>query len=162
MNRAADLLRDFPVRIHLPILWNDMDAFRHVNNAIYIKWFESSRLAYLEQAGLHEMLTGTNLGPILASIRCNYRRQLHYPDTVDVASRVSQLGRSSMVIEHAVASESQNEIVADGESVVVVFDYSAQRAVRIPENVRQSLFRLQGEISMAPTNQSAQDGPRNR
>ena len=49
---APDELADFPVVIALPVQWGDQDAFGHVNNTIPIRWFESSRIAYLEHSGM--------------------------------------------------------------------------------------------------------------
>jgi acyl-CoA thioester hydrolase len=139
-----DALAAFPVVIALPIQWGEQDAFGHVNNTVPIRWFESSRIAYLEQGGLSHLMSGQGLGPILASITCNYRRQLHYPDTVLVGARITRLGRSSLTMTHAVYSQAHSAVAADGESVIVVFDYTANRPRRIPEEMRQAMERLEG------------------
>lgn len=136
-------LADFPMFITLPVQWGDMDAFGHVNNAVPARWFESARIAYLEQAGLKEMMAGEAAGPIVASLTLHYRKQITYPDTVHVAARVGRMGRSSFTMEHAVYSEAGDWICADGEAVVVVFDYRAQRPVRVPDSIRQTVARFQ-------------------
>ena len=81
-------------------------------------------------------MSGSGLGPILASIKCDYKRQLRFPDTVYIGSRISRVGRSSADISHAIYSRAQGEIVALGVSVIVVFDYTAQRVTRIPDDLR--------------------------
>ena len=86
--KHPEALGDYPIVIALPILWGDQDAFGHVNNTVPIRWFESW-IAYLEHGGLGHIMDSSGLGPILAAISCNYRRQMHYPDTVHVGSRVS-------------------------------------------------------------------------
>ncbi len=139
-------LSQFPVVVSLPVQWGDEDSFGHVNNTTHIRWFESGRVAYIENSGLRVMNSGgEGVGPILASISCNYRRQLNFPDTVQIGSRVSKLGRSSMTIEHAIYSVSQNEIAADGLSVIVMFDFAAQRPVRISQEVREAVEKLEGK-----------------
>jgi len=138
-------LSDYPVIITLPILWGDQDAFGHVNNTMPIRWFESARIAYMDQGFPASMRTSEGIGPILAAIRCNYRRQLHYPDTVHIGARVSRIGRSSMTIEHKIFSEAQRAVAADGDSVIVVFDYIAQRPVRVPPELRQGIEKLEGK-----------------
>src|SRR5690606_7277835 len=95
--------------------------------------------ALLEEAGLSEMMAGGPLGPILAAVHCNYRRQIRYPDEVIVASRVGQIGRSSMHIEHRIYSRQNKAVACEGESVVVVFDYQTQRPVRIPDSLHKAL-----------------------
>ncbi len=140
-----DVLVDFPTVIRLPIHWGDQDAFGHVNNTVPIRWFESSRIAYIERGCSDLMQDSQKLGPILASITCNYRRQLRYPDTVRVAARISRLGRSSLTMEHVVYSESQQEIAADGTSVIVIFNYETNRPTRISDEVRAAIEQLEGK-----------------
>jgi acyl-CoA thioester hydrolase len=148
----APALPDYPLVIVLPVLWGDQDAFGHVNNTLPIRWFESARIAYVERSGIGHLMKANGLGPILAAISCNYRRQLHYPDSVHIGARVSRLGRSSMVMEHAVYSERLGEIAADGTSTVVMFDYAANRPRRIPDDVRDAIERVEGKgLSDAPT-----------
>jgi acyl-CoA thioester hydrolase len=138
-------LADFPIVISLPIQWGEMDSFGHVNNAVHIRWFESARIAYLEQSGMSQMMSGVGLGPILASITCHYRRQLNYPDTVHVGARITRIGRSSMTMAHAVYSETLGAIASDGDSVVVVFDYSSNKPQRMPDDVRAVIEKLEGK-----------------
>ena len=141
-------LAEYPVTIVLPIQWGDMDAFGHVNNTVHIRWFESARIAYLHDIGLGEMMSrheGGPLGPILASITCHYRRQVDFPDTVEIGSRISKVGRSSLSMHHAVYSRSQQAVCADGDSVLVVFDYESQRPVRVPAEVRGAIGRAEGK-----------------
>ncbi len=127
----------------LPVQWGDQDAFGHVNNVVYFRWFESARIELLNEFSSAVTMSGTGLGPILASIKCDYRKQLRFPDVVDVGSRVTRIGRSSVDIGHAIVSRQQGQIVAEGNSVIVIFDYAANRATRIPEDLR-----LQFETSM--------------
>jgi acyl-CoA thioester hydrolase len=143
MNPPAELSQ-YPVVISLPVLWGDQDAFGHVNNTIPIRWFESARIAYIETPQIAELLRSEQVGPILAAISCNYRRQIKYPETVQIGARVTQLGRSSLTMAHAVWSETQQMIVADGESTIVIFDYAAQRPVRISEPMRAAIGNLEG------------------
>ncbi len=137
-------LSEYPLVIELPVQWGDQDAFGHVNNTVHLRWFESARIAYLERGGLNHLMNSTGLGVIVASVTCHYRRQLTYPDTIRVSARVGRMGRSSMTIEHAVWSRAQGRIAADGESVVVVFDYEAQRPRRIPPQIQQAVTRFEG------------------
>src|SRR5437868_10202301 len=89
-----------PIVITLPVQWGDQDAFGHVNNVVYFRWFESARIAYGNRIGLADLKATQNIGPILAAIACNYRRQLNYPDTVQVGARITRIGRSSMTMDH--------------------------------------------------------------
>jgi acyl-CoA thioester hydrolase len=133
-----------PVVIQLPVLWGDMDPMGHVNNTRYFRWFESARIAYLDQAIDRSELLPTAVGPILAAVCCNYRRQLIYPDTIDVGARITQLGNSSMTMQHHLVSHAHGKLAAEGESVVVMFDYRAQRPIRISSEVRAAIEQFEG------------------
>lgn len=137
-------LEGYPVVFSLPLQWGDQDAFGHVNNVVYFRWFESVRVIYLDRMGLDHLMSDTGVGPILASITCNYRRQLNYPDRIHIGARVTHLGNSSLKMEHAVYSESLGAIAAEGESVIVTFDYRAQKSVRIPDSIRAGIEQLEG------------------
>jgi acyl-CoA thioester hydrolase len=126
----------------LPVQWGDQDAFGHVNNVVYFRWFESARVDLLNACHSAVTMSGTGLGPILASVKCDYRRQLRFPDTVYIGSKITRSGRSSADIMHAVVSREQGEIVAEGVSVIVVFDYDTQRVTRIPDDLRQQFEAL--------------------
>ncbi len=139
-------LAEFPVVIELPVQWGDQDSFGHVNNTIYFRWFESARIAYLEEIGLDKdpRLTG-ELGPILAAIDCNFRRQVKYPDVIRVGTRVTRIGRSSMTVEHKLLSTHHQAVAADGQSTVVVFDYAANKPAPVPDALRAAIEKLEGK-----------------
>jgi acyl-CoA thioester hydrolase len=142
-NQAGEL-DAFPTVIHLPVQWGDMDSYQHVNNIIYFRWFESARIAYLEQIGLKAMYHGAGIGPILAAIDCNYRRQLTYPDTVAVGARISRIGRTSFEMEHVLVSTAQQALVADGKSTIVTFDYKSQKPIPVPDDIRAAIAKIEG------------------
>ena len=146
----ATLLSDFPVIVRVVVQWGDMDAFHHVNNTVYFRWFETARIAYTSQLGLGGMRVKPNVGPILAAIACNYRRQITFPDTVHIGSRVSRIGRTSLTMEHSLVSEANNGRAADGTSTLVVFDYQAQRPVRVPDEIRSAIERMENR-DLPPT-----------
>lgn len=145
-----DALQGFPVVITLPIQWGDQDAFGHVNNTVPFRWFESARIAYLDHSGLGHLMEASGIGPILAAICCNFRRQLHYPDTVQVGARVASIGRSSMIMEHAAYSHRLSEIAADGSSTVVMFDYAANKPRRMPPELREAFEKIEGKSLSQP------------
>lgn len=125
--------------VTLPVQWGDQDAFGHVNNAVPLRWFESSRIRLLEEHGLAYLMGEGELVPLVASITCNYRRQITYPDVVCVGTRVAETKHSRMTLAHAVYSHSQHQIVIEGETVVVFFHRHKQRPTRVPAEVRERL-----------------------
>lgn len=140
-----DPLADFAVVTALPVQWGDQDAFQHVNNTVYLRWCESGRIAYLMQTGLDGPGERNPIGPILAAIHCNFRRPVTYPDNVRVGTRVTRLGRSSVTMEHVIVSESQQAVVADASSTLVVYDYRSQASQPVPQEFREAIARIEGK-----------------
>ncbi len=151
MDSEIEKLREgFPVWITIPIQWGDQDFFGHVNNTVYLRWFESVRIAYGKEIDLAESAEGKKIGPILAAISCHYRRQLKFPDTVQIGARITRLGRSSLTMEHRIVSELQCAVAAEGDSTMVAFDYLAQKSVPLPAELRAKIEQLEGKSFPAP------------
>lgn len=131
--------------VGIPVQWGDQDAFGHVNNTVYLRWCESVRIEYLRRIGLW-MIDGNGVGPILASISCDYRRPLTYPDTVYVGVRVERIGNSSFRMDHVVVSEAQKLVAAEVRSTIVVVDYRRNKSVPVPEPVRAAIEQIEGRV----------------
>jgi acyl-CoA thioester hydrolase len=140
----AELLTDFPVVTPFTVLWGDQDAIGHVNNIVYLRWSETARVAYLDRIGLWGMLGTHSRGPIVASISCDYRQPVNYPDTVHVGARVSRIGNSSFTMDHRIVGESAGAIVAEVSSTVVFFDYKENRSLKLPDDLRRAISKLEG------------------
>jgi acyl-CoA thioester hydrolase len=138
-------LIDFPVVIAVPLLWGDHDAFGHVNNLAYLRWCESARVEYLLRIGLWPSLPPQGVGPILASISCDYKRPLTFPDTVYIGARVTRIGNRSFQMQHRVVSQALDVVAAEVESAIVVLDYSQNQTVPVPEGCRRAIEDLESQ-----------------
>lgn len=136
------MLEDFPAVATQPVQWGDQDLFGHVNNTVYFRWFETSRVEYWYKSGLHELMDPRGLGPILASVKCDYKKQIRYPDTIKVAARIEKMGHSSVTLKHVVYSETQSAIAATGNSVIVLFNYEKQHPVPIEGDIREAFLKF--------------------
>ncbi len=142
-----ELLSEYPVHLELPVLWGNMDAFGHVNNLIYMRWFESGRIAYLEAMGTmgaeaDQALAG--IGPILGHTNCRFRIPLEYPDTVTVGVRVTEIGEDRFNMEHKVVSHQHGKVAAEGNGLVVCVDYQRGGKVAVPDRWREAIARIEG------------------
>lgn len=132
----SELLAGFPVIIEIPVAWGEMDAFQHVNNVAYIRYLESGRIAYLERTGMMEEMAAQGVGPILASVSCKYRFPLTFPDRLLVGTRVGEISADRCILQHRVISTRHRKVAAEGEGVIVCYDYRQQRKVAISAAMR--------------------------
>lgn len=138
----------WPVAIETPVAWGDMDAFGHVNNAVYLRWFESARIAYFERTGVASRMGDAKIGPILARATVDYRLPLRYPDTVRASATVLSLGRTSFVMGYRVTSAAhQGAVAAEGEGVIVMLDYRGGGKVPLDDEVRARIRALEATAS---------------
>jgi acyl-CoA thioester hydrolase len=128
-----DFLKPYPVIITLPVAWGEMDAFQHVNNVIYFKYFESVRIAYFEKLEMMNLMEETGIGPILASTQCRYKVPLTYPDTVAVGTRISTVGEDRFSMAYIVVSQTRNLVAAEGDALIVAYDYRKNTKARLPD-----------------------------
>ncbi|MEM7584103.1 MAG: thioesterase family protein [Acidobacteriota bacterium] len=128
--------------ITLPVRWGDMDAFGHVNNAKYFTYCESARIFYFEQIGISSQRESSQRAPAVVTATCNFRQQVHHPATLDIGVRTAKIGRTSFTLEYGIFLADSNECVADGSSVVVWVDYSAQKSAPLPDAVKQKIQEI--------------------
>lgn len=139
---SGDPLAEFPVRIEVPVRWGDMDAFGHVNNTVFFRFFESVRIEYLRAIDFAEGGDTAGIGPILASTHCRFRRPLGFPDTVLVGARTTEVAEDRFTMEYRIVSGVTGEVAADGGGVVVSYDYGSGSKAPIPGAVRARIEAL--------------------
>jgi len=120
-----------PHRIEIQVRFADTDAVGHINNATYATWTELARLRFLEESG------NAPVNFILAHLSIDFRRQVDYTDAVQVESRVAAIGNASFTLAQVVYAN--ETVAAEVKSVIVSFDYQAQRSVPIPPVFREWL-----------------------
>jgi len=140
---AEELLAGYPAVVRIPVQWGEMDAYGHVNNAVFFRYFESARILYLDLCGFIESYDRDKVGAILHSTGCRFRRSLFYPDTALVGARAIAVNEDRFTMAYEMVSKEQNAVVAEGDGVVVSFDYTDRRIVAIPGRVREAIEKLE-------------------
>ena len=140
----ADLLQGFPVIVVQDVVWGEMDAYQHVNNVVYFRYFENARLAYVERLCWPEFEKATGIGPILAATQARFKRALTYPDTIAIGVRVQSVGDDRLFLEHRIVSRQQAVVVTEGEGTVVTYHYPEGRKVPVPQELKRRIAALEG------------------
>jgi acyl-CoA thioester hydrolase len=148
MNDRSPSAVAFPIRLEIPVAWGEMDAMGHVNNIVYLRWFECARIAYFERLGWLAMLRAEGVGPILHSTQARFRAPVVWPDTITVGARiapfeagVAEPDRFTMFYE--VRSQALERVAADGSGVVVSYDYRRGAKTPLPAGIRAQIAELE-------------------
>jgi acyl-CoA thioester hydrolase len=107
----------------------------HVNNAVFLTYVESARVAFLQHLGAAPTLD--ELGIIVARIEIDFRAPIRFGDEVEVTAQVSRFGDKSFDLDHELSVA--GEVVAEAKTVLVTFDYSRREPVPIPDEWREKL-----------------------
>lgn len=151
----SELLGRWPVGIDGAVAWGDVDMLGHVNNTVYLRWFESGRIRYFEEAGLleHPGNAGTPLarGPILARQTIDYRQPLTYPDFVRTEVTVTKIGTTSLTLAFRIKSRKKGDlVVAEGDGVIVLVDYRTGQKIPLDAETKAAIARLESRPTLGP------------
>ena len=141
-----NLINGYPVVIEVPVAWGEMDAFQHVNNVVYFRYFEIARIAYFEKLDVLDLMKRTVIGPILAATSCQFKTPLTYPDKVLVLAKVTTIKEDRFIMDHRVVSTKQQKIAAEGDAVVVAFNYRENKKALIPDELRQRILDVENTL----------------
>lgn len=127
----------WPYEHEVRVTWRDLDAAGHVNNAVYFTYMETARTeCFLRLRGGKAW---QELDIILARISCDFRSQATMGDTLAVRIWPTKVGSSSFGMRYEIRERATERLVAEGESVQVMFDYKAGKSKPIPDDVRARL-----------------------
>ena len=117
------------------VRFRDLDAKGHVNNAVYLTYMESARIAFFVNVGA---ITGVDdLSIIVARIEIDFRAPLELDETVEIGVRAARFGTKSFDLEYELRAGGR--LVAEAKSVCVGYDYESGETVPIPEAWREQL-----------------------
>ncbi len=140
------LLAAYPVSLIIPVQWGELDAYGHINNTVFFRWFESARIEYLTRSGMVRTMERDQIGAILHSTSCRFRRPVFFPDTIEVGGRAREVGDDRFAMEYVVVSHEQNAVVGEGTAIIVCYDYSAHAKAPLPDDVRRGIAALEEAV----------------
>lgn len=127
----------WPFRFEIDVIWRDLDAAGHVNNAVYVTYLETARTAcYLRMRGAsgHE-----GLDIILARVAVDFRSAATLGDRLVVEITPARVGETSFGLTYAIREQKTGRLVCEAESVQVAYDYAKQTKKSLPPDVRAAL-----------------------
>lgn len=125
----------YPYSCPIQVRWRDLDAFAHVNNAVFASWVEVARAElWRDLFGGREAL---DIPFVIVRLEVDYRRPVGLYDRVVVGVRATDLRGSSFAFEYRV--EADGHAAATARTVQAFVDPERGRAVRIPAELRARL-----------------------
>ena len=122
------------------VIFRDLDAFGHVNNAVFFTYFEWARTQmWLELTGRHDVRGVTF---IVARAECDFRLQLEL-EPIEVRVRIQDMRTSSFDWISEIRKIDGQQLAATGKVVTVLFDWDKQSKVPIDDSLRAAVRKFQ-------------------
>jgi acyl-CoA thioester hydrolase len=122
------------------VRFGDLDAMRHLNNVVFLRYFETARISFIrELMPAHDPANPErdDFGVIFAECHIDYRSPVHFDEVVEIRCTIGEVRRSAFQVRFSMTVGER--LAADGYGWLVGFDYAAQRARPLPDELRTVL-----------------------
>ena len=127
-----------------PTRWGDCDAFGHINNVLFSRYYESGRLDYFQRVLGLDAVAGASDSLIIADLYVTFLRQVHHPCALEVGSRITRLGNSSFDFEAAIFAPGDDEAFSTAQATCVWFNFRDNHSLPIPAAQRAIIHQFEG------------------
>ena len=118
----------------LRVRYAEIDAQGHVNNAVYLSYFEVGRVEWLRAAGLsYRELEAQGYGIVVVEVLAHYRRAAFFDDELTLRTELADLSRASIRFEYEVSRD--GELLVTGHTRHACVDLATGKPIRVPEEV---------------------------
>lgn len=140
-------LSKFNVSTEVVIRFSDTDAMGHVNNARYFHYMEEGRVEYIRRLFPEKSMKDSfECFPfILGKIECSFRSPAFTGEVLQVNLGVTDIGNKSFTIQYELIEKLTQRIVAEGSSVLVMYDYKNHKTIPISDEFIQKIENVEGK-----------------
>jgi acyl-CoA thioester hydrolase len=119
------------------VRWGEMDALGHVNNAEYLRYFESARIEWMASTG--HLIANPDSGSVVLQTTCRYIAPVEYPCQLNVLTILSKVGNSSFTFSHKLVGVADDKLYTEAEVICVWVDRETGKPKRVPDFIRSLL-----------------------
>ena len=125
------VLQDFYFQYDIQTRFRDLDAFNHINNAVFLTYFEDARKSFFDRWSIN--LEERSL--IVASIKIDYLRQLQHPSNLTVGQKISRLGTKSFdILSILFCGEIQ---ICSATTTIVCYNFLENKSVLLFDEIKK-------------------------
>jgi acyl-CoA thioester hydrolase len=118
------------------VIFRDVDAYGHVNNAVFFTYFEWARtLLWFEVAGFGG---ATDIGFIVAHAQCDFKQSIEL-EPIEIRVRYGEVRNSSFDTHYEIWKTRGNELAATGKVTVVRYDWTSRSKVPVGDDLRRKI-----------------------
>jgi YbgC/YbaW family acyl-CoA thioester hydrolase len=135
-------MKGFNLTIPYTVRVVDVNYGGHVANSAVLNFFQDARIAYLKNLGSYsELDIGNQCGIILPEAHVRYKAEMFLGDNLFIGVRIKHISRSSFTMEYRI--ERDGEVMAEGETALVCFDYQKRKLRRLGLEFREKVVAFE-------------------
>lgn len=139
MSRLSPAARaDYKLFRSMSTRWADVDIYGHVNNVVYLSYFDTAINGWYLDAGLLKMGQSEQVY-LVVETGAQYFSEIKFPDTVHAGIRVLRLGNSSVTYDISLFTNDNDLACARGRYTHVLVDEVSRKPVPIEGHSRSCL-----------------------
>ncbi len=122
------------------IRFSDLDMFQHVNNAVYLTYFEEARVDFFDKI-VDYGYDWSKEGVILARIKVDFTQPVHFKDEIFIRTKCCRIGTKSFDLAYEMFKfhEEKEILLSSAISVMVMFNYDQKISIEIPSAWKNAL-----------------------
>lgn len=138
-------MNKFKFKSEIKVRFGETDAFGHVNNVSYFRYFEQARLDYFEHLGFMNYFTDRECPSIIVTgdLHCHYLQPIYYGQVIAAHVRTAKIGRTSLDLQYALTDESGKTLFAACRGVMIHVDKHTEKSRPWPEEVKRRIIEFE-------------------
>ncbi|MBM4167770.1 MAG: acyl-CoA thioesterase [Ignavibacteria bacterium] len=133
MNDSPDFCFSIPIQIRFA----DTDVMGHVNNAVYLTYFELARVEYFRSIVGREVDESLEQSFIIGEAHVVFKAPARMGESLQVLARISRFGTKSFDFSYRIINTEHGAVICEGSTVQVMYDYVRNATILLPQDFIQ-------------------------
>lgn len=136
-------LAEFRHHTPLQVRFNDVDVLGHVNNTVYMAFYDTGKARFFEQVH-EEVIEWNKVETVIANVDCAFISPIYFNDRISVYTRCEGIYDRSFKLLQVIASD-DGKVRSACETVMVCFDPEKKESMPMPDHWRRALEKAMAE-----------------
>lgn len=136
--------KPFRHKLAVQLRFNDIDMFGHVNNSVYLQFFDLGKLRYFE-AALGKDFMNSGLAVVIVNINCDFFAPAFIQELLEVLTQTVHLGEKSLTLEQRIVNSATGDVKCMARTVMAGFDPKTLGSAPIPQYAKEALMEFDNQ-----------------
>lgn len=134
---------NFRHRLPVQIRFNDIDMFGHLNNSVYLQFFDLAKYRYFRKV-MGDDFDMRSLAVVIVNINCNFYEPAFLDEPLTVLTAVASIGEKSLTLDQRIVNPRIGHVKCTGTTIMAGIDLTTLQSAPIPDFARRNIIRFEG------------------